>query len=130
VTVIGTSGALVRTVDVALFVNAAPPQDFVLTANPSGLGLVQGDGGTTTISIVPSNGFAGVVSFAASGLPDGVTATFSPPATSGSDTLLTLTVTATGTVGPATVKVTGTSGALVRTVDVAVFVNAAALASP
>ena len=123
VTVIGTSGALVRTVDIALFVNAAPPQDFFLTANPSGLGLVQGDAATTTISIVPSNGFAGVVSFAASGLPDGVTATFSPPATSGPDTLLTLTVSSTATVGPATVTITGTGGALLRTVDVAVFIN-------
>ena len=127
VTVIGTSGALVRTVDIALFVNAAPPQDFFLTANPSGLGLVQGDAATTTISIVPSNGFAGVVSFAASGLPDGVTATFSPPATSGPDTLLTLTVSSTATVGPATVTITGASGALLRTVDVAVFINPAAL---
>jgi uncharacterized membrane protein len=125
VTVIGTSGALVRTVDIALFVNAAIPQDFALTANPSGLGLVQGDVGTTTISIVPSNGFADVVTFSVSGLPDGVTASFSPAATAGPDTLLTLTVASTATVGPATVTVTGTSGALVRTVDIAVFINPA-----
>jgi uncharacterized membrane protein len=127
VTVIGTSGALVRTVDIALFVNAGVPQDFFLTASPSGLGLVQGDAATTTISIVPSNGFADVVSFTASGLPDGVTAAFNPPATSGSDTLLTLTVSSTATVGPATVTIAGTSGALVRTVDVALFINPAAL---
>src|SRR6185369_11263655 len=115
VTVIGTSGALVRTVDIALFVNAAPPQDFALTANPSGLGLVQGDSATTTISIVAINGFAGAVTFTATGLPDGVSAAFSPATTSGPDTLLTLTVASTATLGPATVTVVGTNGALLRT---------------
>jgi hypothetical protein len=125
VTIIGTSGALVRTVDIALFVNAAPAQDFALSASPSGLGLVQGDAATSTISIVAINGFAGAVSFAASGLPDGVTATFSPQTTSGPSTLLTLTVSSTATVGPATLTVIGTSGALVRIVDIALFINPA-----
>jgi hypothetical protein len=108
VTVTGTGGGLTRTTTIALTV---PP--------------VQGDTASSTVSIVASGGFAGVVSFGASGLPDGVTASFSPAATAGPDTLLTLTVSATAAVGRATVTVTGTSGALVRTVDIALVVNPA-----
>ena len=126
ITVTGTGGGLTRTVNIDLLVTTAPVQDFALAASPTGLGVFQGDTATSTISIIPIDGFTGAVSFAASGLPSGVTATFSPPVTTGPDTLLTLTIASTATVGPATVTVIGTSGALVRTVDVALFVNAAA----
>ena len=125
ITVTGTGGGLTRAVAIDLLVTAAPVQDFALAANPSGLGVVQGDSASTTVSIIPINGFAGAVGFTTSGLPSGVTATFSPPVTTGPDTLLTLTVAGNAAVGPATVTVIGTSGALVRTIDIALFVNAA-----
>jgi hypothetical protein len=123
ITITGTGGGLTRTVNIDLLVTTAPVQDFALAANPTGLGVVQGDTASSTISIISIDGFAGPVSFAASGLPSGVTATFTPPVTTGPDMLLTLTVAGNATVGPATVTVIGTSGALVRTVDIALFVK-------
>ena len=52
--------------------------DFALSALPASLTIDQGASGTSTIGITRSGGFAGAVTFAASGLPNGVTATFIP----------------------------------------------------
>src|ERR1700733_389025 len=50
--------------------------DFVLSATPGTLSENQGTSASTTISVTPSSGFTGNVSFAASGLPSGVSASF------------------------------------------------------
>ena len=99
--------------------------NFTLSANPSSLSVEQGTQGTSTIVIAPVNGFDGEsVSFSASGLPSGVTATFTPnPATS--DSTLTLSAGATATTGTATVTVTGTSGTLTQTTTLALTVTPA-----
>ena len=67
-------------------------------------------------TITPSGGFAGTVSFTASGLPAGVTAAFSPSSAT-ARTTLTLTASSTATVGSATVTVTGASGTLTHTLS-------------
>jgi hypothetical protein len=103
----------------------APAQDFALSAAPGTVNVVQGNGGGAAITITPQNGFNGVVSLTASGLPSGVTAVFNPSdATSGS----TLTFTASGTaaIGSATVTVIGTSGSLTHHAQVTLVVNPAA----
>ena len=103
----------------------APAQDFALSAAPGTVNVVQGNGGGAAITITPQNGFNGVVSLTASGLPSGVTAVFNPSdATSGS----TLTFTASGTaaIGSATVTVIGTSGSLTHQAQVTLVVNPAA----
>ncbi len=88
-----------------------PTPNFSLAANPASLTITQGTSGTSAIAIVPQGGFNGNVTLAASGLPGGVTAKFSPnPATSAST--LTLTASGTATPGTVTVTITGTSGNL------------------
>jgi hypothetical protein len=62
------------------------------------------------------------VSLAASGLPGGVTAGFSPGAPTGNSSTLTLTASSTATLGPATVTITGTGGGLTRTTPVSLTV--------
>ncbi len=84
---------------------------FSLAAAPTSLGVVAGAAGTAAVTITPSGGFAGSVALAASGLPSGVTASFSPASTSGTSTL-TLSATAAATIGTSVVTVTGTSGTL------------------
>src|SRR5208282_1750480 len=80
--------------------------DFSLTANPTSVSIAQGGTGTSTITVVPENGFSGSVTLSASGLPSGVTAQFSPnPATSTST--LTLTVSGGAATGTSTVTITG-----------------------
>jgi subtilase family serine protease len=120
VTITGTSGSLKETAALQLTVTQAP--NYTLSASPSSLSIRQSSTGTSTITIAPLNGFDGSVTFAASGLPAGVTAAFSPnPGTTSSK--LTLTVSATAATGTPTVTITGTSGSLKQATTVTLTVT-------
>ena len=97
--------------------------NFTLTANPNTLTVSQGNQGTSTITVVPLNGFSGSVTLSATGMPSGVTAGFSPNPTTSTSTL-TLTASATATLGTSTVTITGTSGSLTPTTTVSLTVTA------
>jgi len=128
VTVTGTAGSLTHTTSIGLTVNSsAPPSqpDFSLSASPRSVTITQGANGRSTITITPSNGFNGTVNLSASGLPSGVTPSFSPnPATSSST--LTLTASSSATLGAGNITITGTSGSLARTTTISLTVNAPA----
>ena len=92
-------------------INSLAGQYFTLTPNPFALAIQLGSTGTSTITVVPANGFNGSVTLSASGLPSGVTASFNPnPATSTST--LTLTVAPGAAGGNSTVLINGVSGSL------------------
>src|SRR5208337_2130094 len=92
---------------------------FTLSSSPSSVTVPQGGHGTSTITITPQNGFSGSVTLSASGLPNGVTATFNPnPATATST--LTLAASATAATGTVTVTITGVSGALTSSTTLSV----------
>jgi subtilase family serine protease len=98
---------------------------FTLSDSPGSVIITQGGaGGTSTITVNDQGGFTGSVTLAASGLPSGVTAVFSPNPTASTSTL-TLTANSTATTGTVTVTVTGTSGSLVATTTLSLTVNAA-----
>jgi hypothetical protein len=111
VTVTGTSGTLTHTAPISLVITVP---NFSLSASPSSLTVAQGSSGASTITVSPQSGFSGSVSLAASGLPSGVTASFSPANTTGTSTL-TFAAGASVTAGTSTVTVTGTSGGLTHT---------------
>ena len=116
VTITGTSGALTATTTLALGVY---PQGFTLYAN--GLNIGQGTTNTTYIYVNPQYGFAGNVTLSASGLPSGVTASFSPNPTTGTSTI-SLTASSTATIGQYNIIITGKSGALTATTTLALGV--------
>jgi hypothetical protein len=120
VTITGTSGALSRTTSVGLTVS--PGQNFTLSAAPSTLTVNPGASVTSTIAIARTGGFTGAVALSASGLPSGVTASFSPASATGTSSVVTFTASA-GATGSGTVTVTGTSGTLTRTTALALTVN-------
>lgn len=97
--------------------------DFSLSPSPGSLTITQGSNGSSTITVAPQNGFTGSVTLAASGLPNGVTASFSTNPTTATSTL-TLAASSTATTGTSTATVTGTSGSLSHTTTVALTVNA------
>jgi hypothetical protein len=108
-TITGTPGTLTHTSTISLTVTAAP--NYVLSASPSSVSIVQGRSGTNTVTVTPQNGFSGGVTLSASGLPSGVTASFSPnPATTTST--MTLAASNSAATGTVTVTITGTSGTL------------------
>jgi hypothetical protein len=125
VTITGTSGSLTASTSLTLTVYAP---SFTLTAAPAAVFLFPGGTGKSTVSVVAQHGFAGSVSYAASGVPSGVTASFSPNPTAGSSTL-TLTAAANAAPVSGTVTITGTSGSLTATVALAVTVRGAQTAT-
>lgn len=96
----------------ALLTVTAPP-NFTLSVAPSTLTVTQGSSIASTITVNPTGGFASSVSLAASGLPSGVTASFT--STSATMSTLTLTASSAATMGATTVVITGTSGDLTQT---------------
>lgn len=60
-------------------INLPPPTpNFTVGANPSALTVTHGTTGSLTLTVTPQNGFNSTVSFSCSGLPSGVTCSFSP----------------------------------------------------
>ena len=121
-TITGTSGALTNTTTLSLTVTVGNPA-FTLSSAPGGVAIVQGAGsGASTINITPENGFTGTVAFSASGLPKGVTASFSTnPATS--STTVTFTAAETARKGTATVTISGASGSATASTTISLTVN-------
>ena len=124
VTIAGTSGSLRHTATLQLAVTTVVSNpNFSISASPATVAVTQGGSGTSTISIAPTGGFTGSVSLSASGLPTGVTATFSPASTATSSTV-TFTAAANAATGTTTVTITGASGTLSHTVSIQLAVNA------
>lgn len=96
---------------------------YSLNANPNSVSVVQGNAVTSSISVVPVNGFSGTVMLSAAGTPSGVTAAFNPNPT-GSSSTLTLTASASAALGTYSVTVTGTSGSLTSSTTVMLTVIA------
>jgi len=87
--------------------NAAPiivqPPDYSITANPATLTIVQGQSGSTALTLTPVGGMTGTADFTCTGLPAKAACVFAPVQVvmSGNDAVqtVTLTVTTTGTNG-------------------------------
>jgi subtilase family serine protease len=95
---------------------------YTLSASPSSLTISQGGSGRSTITVTDEGGFAGSVNLAASGLPNGVTASFGTNPTTGT-AALTLSASSSATTGTATVTITGTSGGLAASTTLALTVK-------
>jgi PKD repeat protein len=95
--------------------------DFSITASPTSLTIKQGYSYTSVITITSIGGFNQPVQLSISGVPSGVTASFSPqqitpPAGGSASSTLTISVSYSATPGDYTLTVTGTSGTIVRSV--------------
>lgn len=103
--------------------------DFAITASPTTVSVAQGGTKTTTVSTTVSGGFNSAVSLSASGLPAGVTASFSPTSIaapgSGSSTL-TFTASSTATTGTSTVTINASGGGVSHSTTVSLTVSATA----
>ena len=121
VTIVGTSGDLTVTTNLAVTVHAP---DFLLSASTSSITIKPGTSFTSTITMTPQYGFAGSVNLAVtSTLPSGVSASWGTNPTTGTSAL-TLTASSSAPFGTANVTITGTSGALTATSTIALTVAA------
>ena len=92
ITISGSGGGLNQTTTVAVVVSLPPPS-FDLAESISSLTVAHGGTGTVTLTVTPSNGFGGTVSFACSGLPSGAMCTFNPTAVTPASAAVTTAVT-------------------------------------
>ena len=107
----------------SLTINAVQPNvNFTVSAAPASLAVNQGATNTANITVTSLNGFNGAVNLNASGLPSGVTASFSP-IIAGTSTL-SLSATSNAAAGAYTVAVTGASGNSSSTIAVNLIVDA------
>jgi uncharacterized membrane protein len=120
VTITGTSGALTATTTMSVGVYA---QSFTLYDWPSSLSIDDGGSATSTISLIPQYGFTGNVTLTASGLPSGVTASFSPAEISTGSSVMTLTASSSATPGQYNVTIIGASGTLTTSTTLALTIN-------
>jgi hypothetical protein len=110
-----TSPAATRTITV---------RDFSLSATPASRSVSPGGGTTYSATVTPIAGFSGTVSFSATGLPPGATASFNPASvTSSGSTTLSVSTSGTTPPGSYTLAITATSGSLAHTVNVTLVVN-------
>jgi uncharacterized membrane protein len=126
ITITGTANG-VTTQSTTYVVTVAAVPAISIVAVPPTLSVAAGANGTSSITLSRTN-FTGDVSFAATGLPTGVTASFAPATLTSANntTTLTLTAAANATVGPATVTVTATgTGVTAQTTPIALTVTAA-----
>ncbi|HEY1255635.1 MAG TPA: choice-of-anchor D domain-containing protein, partial [Terracidiphilus sp.] len=114
VSITGTSATLTATATLALTVNTP---NFGISSSVGSAGMVPDSSLTSTITVTPKNGFTGSVSLVASGLPSGVTASFTPNPTTGTS-ILTLTASDTAASGDTILTITGTSGAQTATTHI------------
>lgn len=122
-TITGTSGTLTSTARLTLTITAPP--SFTMSATQASVSVAPGASTTSVITINGQNGFTGAVSLAASGMPSGLTASFSPASATSTSTL-TLTASSSVAKGAYTVTVTGTSGALHSTAAISLTVASTA----
>src|SRR5438270_6524618 len=106
-----------------------PTPNFAVSASPTTVSVAQGGTKTTTVSTTVSGGFNSAVSLSASGLPAGVTASFSPTSIaapgSGSSTL-TFSASSTATIGTSTVTINASGGGISHSTTVSLTVSATA----
>lgn len=100
------------------------PFDFTLSLSPASSSVIAG-GSTTYQVTTTANNLSGSVALAATGLPNGATASFSPTSLTGAGTS-TLTISTAKTTASATsnIAVTGTSGSLSHSVSATLKVSA------
>jgi hypothetical protein len=100
--------------------------NFSVEANPDSLTVPAGSSGTTAITTAVFDGFDATVALSASGLPSGVTASFSPasiPAPGSGSSTLTLSASSSTVAGSYTITISGTGGGLTETTSIALTIS-------
>jgi kumamolisin len=118
ITVTGTGGGITHSATVSLTVTAHTTGTFTISVSPASGYLYQGQSGYAVATTKVSGGFDSAIAFSASGVPSGVTFSFSPssiaaPGSGTSDFLLTVAENAPAGTYPITI--TGTGGGLTET---------------
>jgi len=116
ITVTGTSTSLTKTTTFTLTVTAPVTGGYSLSVSPTSGSLDRGQSGYAVVTVTATGGFDSAVALSATGIPSGVTGSFSPTSVTGSGTSdFTLTVSRTAPTGTHVITITGKSGSTSET---------------
>ncbi len=118
ITVSGVSGGTTETTTVSLTVTAPVAANFTISVSPTSGSLDQGQSGYAVVTTTVVGGFSSAIALSATGVPSGVTASFSPAsiAAPGSGTSdFNLTVTRTAKTGTYPITISGKGGGITHT---------------
>lgn len=119
-TIRGTSGPRVRTVNVTLVVRG----DFTISATPASRTITRGGVATYTVTITAGPGFSGTVNLSVSGTPSRATKTFNPASIVNSGTsVLTIDTEPNVQRRTRTLNITGTGGGRTHSVNVTLIIQ-------
>jgi hypothetical protein len=123
VTLSATNSGGTGNATLTLTIAAQALPDFSISATPASQTVARGSGVNYNATVTPLLGFNGAVTFTATGLPAGATATFNPTSVTGAgSSVMTLTAGAATPSGTYTITITGSSGSLTHSTTVTVFV--------
>jgi hypothetical protein len=122
-TISGTSGTLTHSFNASLDVRVAG--DYTVTVTPASRNVIQGGSTFWTATVAPQNGFTDSVTLGVSGLPSGVSASFSPPVVTSGDSTLSVLVGSAVAPGSYPFSISGVSGAITHSTDATLVVQAA-----
>lgn len=124
ITVSGASGSATSRVTVPLVIGGATPSSFVVTVGTTALAVTHGTSATFTVKTALTGAAAPSIALSASGLPAGVTVSFSPSTLGGAGvSTVTLTAAASAKSGTATVTFSGAAGGTTQSSTVNLTVN-------
>jgi hypothetical protein len=124
-TVTGTAPSGTHSTTVSLTVLGAP--NFTIAVSPASRTITPGSSTTYTVSTTKVNGSTQTIALSVSGLPAGVSGSFSPASvTAGGSSTLTVAAAASAAPATATFTVTGTSGSITHTATASVTVSTTA----
>jgi len=123
IVVTAKSGDIVHESTINLDITGDKTPSFAVTTWPADLTVHSGGRAANTVRIVRSNGFDDAVNLTISGLPDGVTADFSPSLTRGSSTLTVSARPGVSITAPISAMITGKSGGVSHTVSLSLHVG-------
>jgi kumamolisin len=111
ITVTGTGGGITHTATVTLTVTTASAGTYTISVSPTSGYLYRGQSGYAVVTVTGSGGFDSAVALSATGVPSGVTGSFSPTSVTGSGTSdFTLSVSRRAPLGTYPITITGASG--------------------
>jgi uncharacterized membrane protein len=118
ITATGTGGGITHTATVSLTVTAVASGNFSISVSPTSGYLYQGTSGYAVVTTKVSGGFDSAIALSATGVPSGVTYSFTPasiaaPGSGSSD--FNLTVARNAPTGTYPITITGTGGGVTHT---------------
>ncbi len=117
ITVTGTGGSITQSTTVSLTVTGSSTGSFTISVSPTSGYLYRGQSGYAVVTTKVSGGFDSAISFSASGVPSGVTSSFTPAsigAPGSGSTDFNLSVSYGAPLGTYYITITGTGGGVTK----------------